>query len=280
MFDRASAEVGDGDVLELIRSRLPGLSQSAQHVADAVLLDPEKILGMSAARLAEVSESSVGSVVRFCRSIGFPGYQAFKLRLATQTGPPNWKLVPDAIASDDRPPDVVDKVFASAVAGLSKTASSVDRDTMDAIALALRHAHRILIVAAGPSLPIASDFGNRLIGGAGLSVSYPTDAQTQQAAAGGLRPADVCFAISHSGTTRDTLESVRIAIGVGATTAALTSYATAPLAGLAEHVIIAGCPPDRYRKADMASRIVHHTVISALWVLVRHHQVEIPPAVT
>lgn len=258
------------DVLERARSRMPGMSPAIQRVAQTVLGNPERALGFSAARLADVSGSSVGSVVRFCQELGYPGYQDFKLGLAAR---PIVERAPQhaVLGLEDEPTEVARKVLGSIVSGLSSAGRSLDLDKLVEVAKLLGDARRILVVGIGTSTPLASDFASRLFG-AGVLASYPADTRGQLDAATRLGPGDVCFAISNSGTTEHTIAAVRESRANGAATAALTSYATAPLASTADHVIIVGCPADLYRSADMASRIAHHTVIQVLWALIRHQQ--------
>lgn len=261
---------GTADVLELARSRMPGMSPAIQRVAEAVLGDPERMLSLSAARLAAVSDSSVGSVVRFCNELGFPGFQDFKLTLAAHVGPRPWPG-PAAITDADPQQAVVEKLFATVIANLTATAGSIAADDLVRAAELVRGAHRILVVAAGTSQPLASDLASRLFG-RGFPASYPADAQTQFEAATRLDRGDICFAISHSGTTTQTNEPVRASQSRGAFTIALTSFSASPLAHLADHVLVAGAPADTYRTADMASRLAHLMVINALWSLIRHQR--------
>lgn len=244
-----------------------------QRVADTVLSDPERIVSLSAARLAAVSGSSVGSVVRFCHTLGFPGFQDFKTGLLMHVDPrrPMESLVaPHAeITEADTADEVVSKLFASVVADLATTARSISRSNLLNAADLIVGARRVLLVAAGTSQPLASDIANRLFA-RGYPASYPADPQTQLEAATRLGPGDVCFAISHSGTTTQTNQPVQESLSRGAATLALTSFSMTPLASLADHVLVAGAHPDAYRTADMASRLAHLMVINALWALIRH----------
>lgn len=271
MLNHASAPAVDRDLLEAIRSRLPDFSPAERRVADAVLATPHDVPHMSAARLAEHSDSSVGSVVRFCHTLGLPGYQDFKLRAARLDRPAVRYKAPDAISGADAPRDVVQKTLANMSDVLAKLSAAIDTGSIVRAADTLIGAQRILIVAAGPSIPFATDLAHWLIYN-GLAATFPVDSETQQAVARGLGPNDVCFAISNSGTTRRTLESVHSAARRGASTVALTSFANSELATSAETVLIAGDRADRYRSADMASRFVHFTALHTLCVAIAHQQ--------
>ena len=246
---------------------MPSLTTSTRRVADTVLADPERALGLSAGRLAQRSGTSIGSVVRFCHAIGFPGYQDFKDRLGAEARRGGFDIA--AITAHGVRLGVAGEVLAHTLGSLSRTLTSLDLGSIQRTADVLRGARRILIPAAGPSQPVAMAFGMWL-SWSGYAVSHPTDHHTQQAIADRLHPGDVCFAVSHSGTTEHTLQSVRIAQRQGAATLALTSFARAPLTTLCDTSVVAGAGADHYRTADMASRPVHHAVLEAVWALVQH----------
>lgn len=255
------------DLLEVVRRRMPTMSASGRMVAEAVLAAPDEVIGMSAARLAAVSGSSVGSVVRFCHSLGLPGYQDFKLRLVAAFEQTRFERSLDRRRS--MPVGPVDTTFSQTLVALTRTADSIEPLVLERAADAVRDAKRILIPSSGPSQPIALALGSWL-SWSGFSVSYPTDTETQRRIADRFGEEDLCFAVSHSGTTANTLDPTRIAAERGARTVLLTSFADSPLSRLCDVVIVAGAPADRYRSADMASRPIHLAVVQALSATIQH----------
>jgi DNA-binding MurR/RpiR family transcriptional regulator len=75
-------------------------------------------------------------------------------------------------------------------------------------------------------------------------------------------------AISHTGSTTETLAVTRAAAEAGATTAALTSFLDSPLTGLVDHLLVAGSRETSYRIEAMTSRLLHLAVLDALYVAV------------
>ncbi|HEX6566333.1 MAG TPA: hypothetical protein VF020_18725, partial [Chthoniobacterales bacterium] len=63
-------------------SRLEG---SVRQVADTLLRSPGQWVGRSISELARESRVSEATVVRFVRTLGYPGYRAFALELARST---------------------------------------------------------------------------------------------------------------------------------------------------------------------------------------------------
>ncbi|HZM81779.1 MAG TPA: hypothetical protein VFC19_39160, partial [Candidatus Limnocylindrales bacterium] len=67
--------------LSLVRSRYAELPGALQRVAQTVLLDPPAAAEGTIVELAERSGTSVSTVTRFCRAIGFVGFAGLRLGL-------------------------------------------------------------------------------------------------------------------------------------------------------------------------------------------------------
>jgi RpiR family transcriptional regulator, carbohydrate utilization regulator len=236
-----------------------------RRVADLVLASPAEAASLPVARLATATGSSVGTVVRFCQTIGYPGYQDFKDALAAAVAVP--------IGSGHRearvPEGTVDTVMLNTVVSMARSTESLDPQPIHSAAAMLLGASRILIPSAGPSQPLAMALA-QMLQIAGHSVSHPVDLHTQLAVAQQLDDQAVCFLISHSGTTAQTLQAADAARASGARLIALTSYSTSPLARSADVTIVAGAPADAHRSSDRASRPLHLAVIQALFAVLEH----------
>ncbi|RIQ11327.1 MurR/RpiR family transcriptional regulator [Jiangella rhizosphaerae] len=253
-------------MLELIRTRSTGLAPAEQRVARTILGNPVDVIHLSVTQLAEASGTSVGSVMRFCRSLELRGFQDLKLRLARESIPVEHQVL-DEIDPGDGAPEVARKVLAGSAASLEEASRSFDARVLDAVVERLLAARRVLFVAVGTSAPLAGDIAYRLTT-VGLPALAPADVHVQDVTARMLGPNDVCFAISHTGSTRETLAAVRTARAAGATTVALTSFASSPLTELTELALVAGSRETSYRIESMTSRIVHLAVLDAIVVLV------------
>jgi len=65
-----------------IRSEYSSLPPSEKKVADYVLENPENIIYLSVSELADKVNVSDSTIIRFCKNVGFKGYQEFKLFVA------------------------------------------------------------------------------------------------------------------------------------------------------------------------------------------------------
>jgi len=67
------------NLIKAISESLGELRKSERKVADFVLSDPASVLDMRIIDLATGSDVSEPTVVRFCRALGYDGFQSFKL---------------------------------------------------------------------------------------------------------------------------------------------------------------------------------------------------------
>lgn len=262
----ALPERTSGSVLELARDLSASLSPAEQRVGRVVLGDPVGVIHLSVTELAAASDTSVGTVIRFCRSLGLRGYQDLKLRLARDSIPAERQLL-EEVSPEDGPEQVSRKVLLSTARAVEEAAAHFDAEMLGRVAEALVSARRIQFVAVGTSAPLASDIAYRLTT-VGLPAYFPADVHVQDVSARMLRPGDVCFAVSHTGSTTETLAAMRTAGRSGATTVALTSFSRSPLTELVNLPLVAGSRETSYRIETMTSRIVHLALLDALFVLI------------
>lgn len=259
---------GNGvNVLVKIRASMPDLAPAERRVAEAALEDPAGTAGRTISQLAAACRTSEATVVRFCRAIGFSGYPDLRLALAAAAGQADgdhgW--VSGEIAADDDDAQIVEKVAYADAKAITETAQQLDAAVLGRVADAVHRAHRIDMYGAGASAFVAADLQQKLhrIGRLAFSAADP---HVASASAALLTSRDVAIALSHSGSTRDTVEYLRIAREAGATTVALTNYPGSPLAQTATHVLTTAARETTFRSGAMASRIAQLTVIDMVFV--------------
>jgi DNA-binding MurR/RpiR family transcriptional regulator len=81
-----------------------------------------------------------------------------------------------------------------------------------------------------------------------------------------MTPRNVVVAISHSGSTKDIVESLEIAKASGAATIAIVSHRKSPAASLADIALCVQTKETGFKPEPMSFRIAHLCVIDALAV--------------
>lgn len=71
-------------IIARMRAELDGYTRGMRPVAETILRHPERVLCMSLVELADLSEVSEPTILRFCRQLGFSGYKDFKRRLSEE----------------------------------------------------------------------------------------------------------------------------------------------------------------------------------------------------
>lgn len=263
-----ASPLSHGEVAARVATVLSSLVPSDRRVIDAVLADPEGVIGCSVSELAERARTSASTVVRACQQLGYRGFQELRLSLARDLAGADagQELThPEGISSGTPPQRILDIIF-----DVSSRALRDARLTIDPAAFALAvekidAASRVAIIGNGGSSAIAQDAAYRFFT-LGLVVHAPTDALRQHLLARQLDSSCVCLVFSHSGVTRETLEAAGAARSRGATVIAITSHLRSPLTEIADASLIAAAADRGFRLESMASRLAYLSIVDALFV--------------
>jgi DNA-binding MurR/RpiR family transcriptional regulator len=257
-------------VLVRIRALVPSLRPAQRRVADAVLRDPAGTAQLPIGRLAQETGTSVATVMRFCRSAGFAGYPDLRLALARETGRVSAGespvLSPD-IGRDDPLADVVAKIAFTDAAAVRDTAAVLDLDALAGAVDAVAAARRVDVYGLGASGFVAQDLHQKLHRIGLLAFAWP-DPHAALTSAAVLDEGCVAIAISHTGSTTDTVDALRVARGSGARTVAITNFVPSPITACADLVLTTAARETTFRSGAMASRIAQLAVIDCLFVAV------------
>ena len=136
-----------------IKSAIEMFKPAERAVADYVLTHPEQVMNMSVSETARDVEVGESTVIRFCRALGYKGYQEFRLRLAQDLVEPV-EFIHENITFGDSSADLVQKVFQTNIKAVGDTMKAVDPQMVEVAAKALADAGRVDIYGVGySSLP-------------------------------------------------------------------------------------------------------------------------------
>lgn len=256
-------------VLIRVRGVLPNLRPAEQRVAQAVLADPAGISESSITAVARKCQTSETTVLRFCRALGLAGYPELRIALARaaqfeeadhRAGAP---LTSD-IAATDTLADVVAKITYAAARAVTDTAAALDVKVLQAVIDALTMAQRVDIYGVGGSALVGEHLHQKLHR-IGLVSFVWSEGHLAVASAGLLSPGDVAIGISHTGTTIDTIDALRVAQRRGATTISVTNYEMSPIAAVSELVLTTAARETTFSAGAMSSRIAQFALVDCLF---------------
>src|ERR1700759_1507405 len=259
----------DVGVLVTIRSLLPNLAPVERRVAQAVLDDPGGAARQSISELSRSCGTSATTVVRFCRAVGLSGYPERRLALAAAVATDD-AGAGGVAAGDINPGDdaalIAKKIAYADAAAVTDTANHLDPAAVVNVVNALAAANRIDIYGVGASGYVGQDLQQKLqrIGRPAFAWPDPHLAITSAA----LRTeGDVAVGLSHTGTTVDTIDALKLAQRGGAVTVAVTNFPWSPITEAADFVLLTAARETAFRSGAMTSRIAQLTVVDCLFVV-------------
>lgn len=249
-----------------IRGTYPALRPAEKRVAQVILSDPREAVHYSITQLAEKAEVSDATVVKFCKRLGYKGYQEFKIMLAQDVA-----VKPHLIHGEVEPGNDVqtikEKIFQANISALQETAQVLETEALERAVQALANAGEIHFYGVGASGIVALD-AEQKFSRIGLRTSAFLDTHLQIARAVHLREGDVAVCLSFSGETVEIVEALRAAKQAGALTIAITSFSGSTLAREADVLLLTSTQQNLFRSGAIASRLTQLSTIDVLFIAV------------
>lgn len=252
------------DQLHFITEKYDDLRKSEVKVADYVLGNAPEVIHFSVSQLADQAGVSDPTIIRFCRALGFKGFQDFKIHLA-QSIIPAVRSIHEMMNETEEVPELIDKVFNANIEAINNTHGTLDHPTIKLVIQDLLKAEKIIFHGLGGSAVVAMDAYHKFFR-IGIPCEWFNDVHMAIMAAAMMKPGQIFVAISHSGATRDIVDAVETASLAGATTLAIVSYSKTPVSKVAQYTLQVGSAETGFRLEPMASRIAQLCVIDVLSV--------------
>lgn len=246
------------------------MGKAEKRVADWLIANPGEILPLSIVDLAEKCGCSEATIVRFAKRLGFGGYQALKISLA-QEG--NATIASSTISDKDSIEDIYNKVCNDIYCALEGTKNVLDTKALQLACQSIMKAKRIVIFGLGNSASVALDASHKLLR-AGYNAYAYSDNHMQVIAASHLGEEDVAIAISHSGSSKDTVDALRLAKQSGAKTIAITNYGKSPIQKFGDVVLHTVSDETRHNILALNSRIAQLSIVNAIYYYLVYNQSE------
>lgn len=263
--DSGSRDPQTGTLIRL-RGLYPSLKTALRKVADVILRQPEMAIYASVNEVAAVAAVSEATVMRFCRILGFKGFQDFKIALAREMVIPSPRFHEDVGGGGEDEVAMVRQVFQTNGVALQDTLEILEIEAMKEAAQLLLTAGQIMVVGVGGSGPAVTYAGNRFLL-LGLKAHRYTDFYLMLMAASMLSRQDVVLAISNLGTTREIVETVGIAREREARVICITNNSLSPLARISSPVLVTASREVTLPEDAVASLICQIAILDALCAL-------------
>ena len=229
-----------GGLLRRVQDRYVNLRPSEQIVADYLRNNADKRMSHSITELAQILGVSEATISRFSRALGYSGFSDLKLSMAEgavrRSGIVN---IPTELDPEDTLITTSAKLAGLLSAAIQSTQANLDTDRLDRCLAMIRSARKIVLAGCGGAAAICDEAAH-LFMKAGLDAASYSDGYTQIVVAANLRSDCLMIGISHTGTTQNVANALRLARENGSMTLAITSDPTSEVARAAEVILTTG----------------------------------------
>jgi RpiR family carbohydrate utilization transcriptional regulator len=248
-------------LLRHIKNTLPDLRKSEKIVGEFILADPKSIITMKTAEASLAMGISEPTLIRFCKAIGFSGYQELKINLSQQLAADDYFVMYE-IDQNDTIHELCEKVFDTTISEILNVRSQIDQNVLSDAIETLANAGRVEFYAFGGSAPVAMD-GQHKFFRLKIPSSYISDPHIQFMSANSLGKDDVVVVISQSGTTSALIDSVKIVRKSGVKVIGIMPGNT-PLASICDYPLVINIGDNNRISKPHTSRIAYTAVIDVL----------------
>ena len=248
-------------LLRQIENSLPDLRKSEKLVGEFVLQDPKSVITMKTAEASKAIGISEPTLIRFCKALGFSGYQEFKINLSQQLAADDYFVMYE-IEEDDSIHELCEKVFDTTISEILNVRSQINQNILEESIETLANANRVEFYAFGGSAPVAMDAQHKFFR-LKIPSSFITDPHIQFMSANSLNENDVVVAISQSGTTSALVNSVKILRKAGVKVIGIMPGNT-PLANICNYPLTINVGENNRISKPNTSRIAYTAVNDVL----------------
>ncbi|PIE36127.1 sugar isomerase [candidate division KSB3 bacterium] len=243
-----------------IKSHYPTFHAAEKKVADYILEHGDDVTKITVSELAERSQVSDATVVRFCQKIGYKGFYQMKIALAQDVVHPMSEFQPSV--AQDKIDESIQNIFRLTIQNLRETAYAIQSENVHQCVQLLNHCHNLYLFAAGNSCPIAADAAYKFTK-LGIPTVHSLTPEMQVSSAHLMTDRDVALAISHSGGSKQVLICLKIAKERGAKTICITNFIKSPIGKISDYHITTSAHDSVFY--DEITRICEMAVIDTLF---------------
>ncbi|GAB4071943.1 MurR/RpiR family transcriptional regulator [Barrientosiimonas marina] len=242
------------DVTMLMEQHKNQFTKSEYKLYNYITENAENIVYQSLTEMANACQVGEATVLRFCRKLGYKGYQEFKLSLARELS--NHE-------KNGNGGTYIDKVKNNMIQAVEDTYELADDEQLQQAIKQIMHARDVVVYGVSSSGIAGLDMQNRLMR-IGMNIETITDSHNQVIRSNSVDDQTVIIAISLTGSTKDIIDAVSTGKDNGATIIAITNYAESPLTRYADIALPTSAKENPLDSGSLVSKISQLFVIDLL----------------
>lgn len=255
----------ESTVIENLKSRYASFSTSEKKIADYILKYPDKAVNCNVSELANASGTSDATIIRFCKHSGYSGYYQLRITLSRELGRIDQAY--DTESNEGMMAGTLQKYAAN----IQSMARKIDEKTFQECARLIENCHYVHIVATGNTTPLAHHVGFRL-GRLGIRSTFHSLTEYFLNDIVLAQEDDVVLAISQSGTSKQVVKAMELAMERKITTIAVVGYEYSPVSRLADYLLPAIVPEQTFDYRKNHAHVYEMAVLDALMEMISHNR--------
>lgn len=254
------------NVFEKISEEYYNLTISEKKVADYLLSHQRRSQHLSISQLAEASQVAEATVSRFCRRLGYKGYNIFRLAMAkTGTGREDiLNPLSGEVLDSDSFSDVCSKLYTANSNAMAQTMSLARQEDYQKAADILQQADKVLCMGQGGSMIMAEEAAHLFSTIFGKYFAVP-DSHTQMVYAVNADERDAVLFFSYSGATKDLVETLAQVKARGTKVILITHFPNCPGAEYADVVLQCGADEGPLQLGSIGARVAQLFLLDILF---------------
>lgn len=257
----------------MLKEMVEKLPPSEKKIAEFILKNPQKAIGLTAQELAKESSTSSAAVIRLCKSLGLKGFGHLKLRIAGDIQPSEQVGYRD-IKAGESSSIIIEKITNNSIQTIRETAQLLQQEHLDKAAKVITEADTIHFFGVGASYIIALDAQQKFLRINKQATAF-SDLHMTSMVVANAKPKDVFIGISFSGETAEVINLVNFAKSRDIQTVGITRYGSSSLSDNADFVLTTSPSKEAvFRSGAMSSRLAQLHVIDILFMCVATQQYE------
>ena len=258
------------DIFEILNKRYQSFTKSEKKIANYLFEHKDEVIQLPITTMAEECKVAEATIFRFCKKLGFEGYNEFKLALAKyifmseSSKPTSLPSAHGKVSATDTFADMCEKLYSSQLSALEQTFKLLDKGRIEHAVEILSTSRRVYCFGQGASLIMAMEAWGRF-STAAANFIYIEDSHLQSMAASLMDENDVILFFSYSGATRDMIELMRYVKSNSTKVILVTRFEKSPAAAYANVVLLCNSNEGPLQVGSVAAKVAQLLVIDVLF---------------
>ncbi|MEG0277529.1 MAG: MurR/RpiR family transcriptional regulator [Coprobacillus sp.] len=210
-----------------VNTLYPTLSKSEKKIADYIKKIDNEIIYKTMQEVSKEVDVGEATIMRFCRKIGFDGFQDLKLEIAKQ----------NTFSKEQEYEDFTVHIANNMCNTINETKLAINQELINQAIEMILSAKNLYLFGSGASGTVALELQQKFIR-YGKLCHFTTDSHFQLMHAALATSKDVVIAFTLSGGTVDVFEAVSLAKKNNAQVIVVTNYMLSPVASLADCLLL------------------------------------------